>query len=100
MIVESAVDATLGNYRCNEMDVTDSCFHWKRQDKVGYGKTLRTYLTQVAKYLTELPKVIGQARKATSPIEAWKYLITDEILDTVVQQTSVYSYRTYLQPRK
>jgi hypothetical protein len=29
--------------------------------------------------LTKLPGVIGQARKATTPSEAWKRLITDEI---------------------
>jgi len=81
VIVESAEDATLDNDYCNEMGGTDSCFRWKGQDEVGYGKKLCTYSTQVAIYLTELPKVIVQARKATSIFEAWKYLITDEILD-------------------
>jgi hypothetical protein len=38
--------------------------------------------------LTKLPGVISQARKATSPFEAWKYLITDEILGNIVQQTN------------
>ena len=75
-------------------------FIGKEKTKWGMVNKLCTYSTQVAIYLTELPGVIGQARKATSPFEAWKYLFTDEILDKVVQQTSVYSYRTYFQPRK
>jgi hypothetical protein len=77
VIVESAEDATLDSYCCSEMDAADSSFHWKGQDEVGYGKKLCTYSPQVAKYLTELSKVIGQARKATSPFGAWKYLNTD-----------------------
>ena len=32
--LESAEGATSDNYRCNEMDATDS-FHWKGQDEVG-----------------------------------------------------------------
>jgi len=75
-------------------------FIGKDKTKWGMVNKLCTYSTQVAKYLTELPGVIGQARKAASPFEAWKYPITDEILDKVVQKTSVYSYRTYFQPGK
>ena len=75
-------------------------FIGKDKTKGGMVNKLCTYSTQVAKYLTELPGVIGQARKATSPFEAWKYLITDEILDKIVEQTLVYSYRTYCHPRK
>jgi hypothetical protein len=32
---ESAEEATSDDYCCNEMDVTDSCFHWKGLDAVG-----------------------------------------------------------------
>jgi hypothetical protein len=32
---ESAEEATLDDYFCNEMDATDSCCHWKGQDDVG-----------------------------------------------------------------
>ena len=34
----------------NEMDTTDSCFHWKGQDAVGYGKKFYTHSMQMAKY--------------------------------------------------
>jgi hypothetical protein len=40
--------------------------------------------------LTQLLEVIGQARNATTPFEAWKCLITDEILYNIVQHTNQY----------
>jgi hypothetical protein len=40
--------------------------------------------------LTKLPGFNGQARNTTRPFEAWNYLITDEILDYIVQRTNQY----------
>jgi hypothetical protein len=40
--------------------------------------------------LPKLPEVIGQARKATTPSQAWSCLITDEKLDNIVQHTNRY----------
>jgi hypothetical protein len=39
---------------------------------------------------TKLPAVISQERKATTPFEAWNYLITDEILDNIFRHTNQY----------
>ena len=38
--------------------------------------------------MTKLPGVIGQARNATTPLEAWNCLITGEILDNTVHHTN------------
>ena len=38
--------------------------------------------------LTKLPGATGQARNAITPFEAWKCLITDEILHITVQHTN------------
>lgn len=43
-------DVTSDDYCCNEVDVTDYCFHWKGKDEVGKGQKFYTYLLQMAKY--------------------------------------------------
>jgi hypothetical protein len=40
--------------------------------------------------VTKLPGAIGQSRNATTPLEAWNYLITDEILDNIAHHTNQY----------
>jgi hypothetical protein len=40
--------------------------------------------------LTKLPGVTGQGRKATTHLETWKCLITDEILDDIFQHINQY----------
>jgi hypothetical protein len=44
VFVKSAEDATLDNYCCNEMNATDSCFHWKGEDEVGWGMVKSTHI--------------------------------------------------------
>ena len=38
----------------------------------------------------EYHEVSGQGRKPTRTLEAWKYLITDWILDNILQHTNQY----------
>jgi hypothetical protein len=78
-------DATIDDYCCSEVDTTDSCFHWKGQDKVGQGKKFYTHSMQMAKYSDTIIVVTGQARKAITPFQTWNCLITDKILDNIVQ---------------
>jgi len=40
--------------------------------------------------LTKWHGVVGQSREASSPFEAWKCLVTDGILDNIVQHTNQY----------
>jgi len=40
--------------------------------------------------LTKLDRVIGQARKVTTPSEAWNCIITDDNLCNIVQHTNRY----------
>jgi len=51
---------------------------------------LKVLHTFDAKISTKLPGVISQERKATTPFEAWNYLITDDILDNIVQHKNQY----------
>ena len=62
------------------------------KDKTKWDKVKRcTHIRRRSQYiLTNLPGVIGQARKATTPSEAWSCLITDENLDNIVQHTNRY----------
>jgi hypothetical protein len=60
------------------------------KDKPKQGKV--TCSTHIAcrwqNVLTKLPELIRQARKATVPFEAWNCLITNDILDNIVQHTN------------
>ena len=40
---------------------------------------------QMARHFDKLPEVMDQARKASTPVEAWHYLITDETFDNLFQ---------------
>lgn len=43
----------------------------------------------MAKYSErKLPWVVSQEKKAAAPLDTWKCLITDEILDNIVQQVN------------
>ena len=44
-----------------------------------------THSKQMKNILKKLPGVTVQARKATTPLETWKCLIIDEILDDIFQ---------------
>jgi hypothetical protein len=44
----------------------------------------------MAKILTKLPGFIGQGRNATMPFETWNCLITDGVVDNIVQHTNQY----------
>jgi hypothetical protein len=85
------------NYCCNVMDAADSCLRWEGQDKVRYDKQLYKLSTQAAKYLTKLPGVISQTRKALQSLEISHYRWHFRQRST---NKSVYSYWNYLQPRK
>ena len=67
------------------MGATENCVHGKEEEE---GQ--KFYTRSMQNVLTKLPGVISQERKATTPFEAWKYLITDEILDNIVQHTNQY----------
>jgi hypothetical protein len=44
----------------------------------------------MAKFLTKLFGFIGQERNATMPFETWNCLITDRVVDNIVQHTNQY----------
>jgi hypothetical protein len=55
----------------------------------------------MGEYSDKIPRVISQARKATTPFKAWYYFFTDDIFDNIVQHIKpVYSHPTQLQPLK
>jgi len=60
------------------------------KDKTKQGKVkCSTYIPcRWQNILTKLPEVTGQARKATVPFETWNCLITNDILDNIVQHTN------------
>jgi hypothetical protein len=62
------------------------------KDKAKRGKVKNSTRTRRRwqNILTNLPGVIGEARNATTPFEAWNCLITDEILGNIVQHTNQY----------
>jgi hypothetical protein len=72
---EVAEDATSDDDCCNEVHTAESSTHIRLT-----GKNI----------VTKLPRVIGQARNTTTPLEAWNCLITDEILDNIVHHTNQY----------
>jgi hypothetical protein len=86
---ECAEDATSYD-DCNEMDASDSCFAGK--DKTKWGKVKSSTHTHTRRrwqnILTKLPGVIGQARNATTPFEAWSGLSSNEILDNILLYTN------------
>jgi hypothetical protein len=57
---------------------------------VGQGKKYYTHLKQVAKYSDKITWGYWPTRKATTPFKAWNCIITDEILDNIVQHTNQY----------
>ena len=85
---ESAEDATSDDDCCNEMYAADNCYI--RKDKMKWGKVKSS--TRIRRrrknIVTKLPGVIGQARNATTPLEAWNCLITGEISDNIVHHTN------------
>jgi len=44
----------------------------------------------MTKILTKWPGLTGQGRNATMPFETWNCLITDEVVDNIVQHTNQY----------
>jgi hypothetical protein len=40
--------------------------------------------------VTKLPGFIGQGRNATTPFEKWNCLITEEVVDNIVQHSNQY----------
>ena len=48
-ISECAEHGNSDDCSCTEVDATDNCCHWKRQDEVRQGKGFYTQSTQVAK---------------------------------------------------
>lgn len=58
---------------------------------MGQGKRFYTHTRRRwQNILTKLPGVIGQARNATTPFEAWSGLSVNEILDNIWQHTNQY----------
>jgi hypothetical protein len=74
-----AEDATSDGYSCNKMDSTDSRLQWKGQDEVCKVKGSTHIRRRWQNILGKLPGFIGQARKTTTPFEAWNCVITNEI---------------------
>jgi hypothetical protein len=72
------------------MDATDSCLIGQDKTKRGNVKNTTHIQHRWQNILTKLPGVTGQARNATTSFEAWNCLITDEILDNIVQHTNQY----------
>jgi hypothetical protein len=61
------------------------------KDKTKWGKVTFTHIwCRWQNSLTKLPGVIGRARKATTPFEAWNYLSTDGIFDNITQHRNQY----------
>lgn len=87
---QCAEHGTSDDYSCTEVDATDSCRHWKRQDEMRQGRSSTRIRRRRRNVLTKLPGVISHAKKATTPFEARNYLITDTIRDDVVQHTNQY----------
>jgi len=73
------------------LDATDCCvFIGKDKTKWGKVKTFTHIRCRWQNILTKLFGVIGRARKATTPFEAWNYLITDGIFYNIAQHTNQY----------
>jgi len=89
---ESAKDVTSDDCYCTGVDHTDSCFFEKGKTKRGKVKSSTHFRRRWQNILTNLPRVIGQARKAATPAETWNCLITGEILDSIVQHTNQYIF--------
>ena len=83
-----AEDATSDGYSCYEMVATDSCFQWKGQDEVGEVKCSTDIRRRRQNILRKFPRFIGQAGKTSTPFEARKCLITDEIVGNYVLHTN------------
>jgi hypothetical protein len=83
---EHAKVATSDDCRCSGVDDTDSCFIGK--DKTKWGKSSRHVRCRWRNILTNLPEVIGQARKAATPFETYNCCKKDEILDKIFQHAN------------
>ena len=73
---ECTEDVTSDNYCCDEVDATEYCFHWKGQDEVGKGQKFYAYSSQMIKIFWQN---LWPSMNTTTPFEAHKCLITDEI---------------------
>jgi hypothetical protein len=85
---ESAEDAAWNDYFCNDLDATDICFVGKDKmnwDKFKISTDIRRGWQNI---LTELPGVNGQGKYAATPFEKWNCLITNEILNNIVQHSN------------
>jgi hypothetical protein len=66
-------------------------FYWKGPDEVAWGIKSSTHIRRRwQNILTKLYGVIGRSREASAPFEAWNCLVTDGILDNIVQHTNRY----------
>ena len=89
---ESAKDVTSDDCCCSGVNPTDSCFFGKDKNKWHKVKSSTHIRRRWQNILTKLPGIIGQVRKATTPVETWNCLIADEILDNIVQHTNQYIF--------
>ena len=72
------------------MDATDSCFHWKGQDAVGYGKKFYTHSMQMAKYSDKVTLGYRPNEEHHYALQNVELSSADEIKDNIFQHTNIY----------
>jgi hypothetical protein len=73
------------------MDATDSCFHWKVQDAVGYGKSFYTHSMQMAKYSDKITWGFRPNEECHYALQNMELSSADKIKDNIFQHTNRYN---------
>jgi hypothetical protein len=85
------VEGAMSDDDCwNEMDATESCFHWKRQDALGYGTKFYTHLMQRAKYFDKITWGYRPNKECHYTLQNIDLFSTDKIKDKNFQHTNRY----------
>jgi hypothetical protein len=72
------------------MDATDSCFHRKEQDTVGYGKKFCTYSMQMAKYSDKITWGYKPNEECHYALRIMERSSADKMEDNIFQHTNRY----------